>query len=372
MSRLQQKIAAWQQQKLISPEQAQAIMAYEAAAAKPSWVMYGFAILGAFAIGTGLISLIAANWEAIPAAVKLATAGALLLITARLVWQANARRHWLWYDVALLAFMLLCLGSLGLISQIFHVEGSLHGALLSWCAITSGLFLLTRHFFNAWLWLAALTVGLFSLLLSAQKDEITIVMMGLALPLTFALGWLLLRPWRPSAPQVRALGVWAITISLGYLSTTKFVLTENPRESGGLIGILSIGLLSIAICWQLWRDALLRPVQKKLLAAILGLTILPFALQQLGLASYTLIDVAIMAMLGLLAVVMVSMQQKRWFHVFVVLLGLKFLEFYVQAFGGLLFTGLGLLSAGVLLITAVWLWHKFRKPLEAWTEDVVK
>ncbi len=71
MSRLEKRLHDWVSNNIISREQAEGIRQYEANAPGSSWVLYSFLILGATIISIGFISLIAANWDDIPDAVKL-------------------------------------------------------------------------------------------------------------------------------------------------------------------------------------------------------------------------------------------------------------------------------------------------------------
>ncbi len=67
---LEKKTGAWVDNGIICPEQPKQILDFEDAAGKSRWSrvgLYGFPILGGCVMAVGVISLIAANWEGIPA-----------------------------------------------------------------------------------------------------------------------------------------------------------------------------------------------------------------------------------------------------------------------------------------------------------------
>ena len=69
---------------LVSREQAERIIAFESAHERSGvarWGAWAFGALGALALAVGVISLVAANWDALAAGVKLG-AGLVLLVGA--------------------------------------------------------------------------------------------------------------------------------------------------------------------------------------------------------------------------------------------------------------------------------------------------
>ncbi|MFL0354952.1 DUF2157 domain-containing protein [Erythrobacter sp. GH1-10] len=83
------KIEAWHAAGVIDADTRSRLLAYEQDHARPLalWAVYG---IGALAIGLGLISVVAANWEDIPGQIRLAVH--LLLIVASLgalVWRRD-------------------------------------------------------------------------------------------------------------------------------------------------------------------------------------------------------------------------------------------------------------------------------------------
>src|SRR5262249_34701625 len=86
--------------------------------------MWGIAAVGIFSVLGGVISLIAANWNEIPDALKLAVGFALLISSA---WGARvlAKRDNTWpSDLLLLAHQGLVLAMIGLVAQIYDLSGA--------------------------------------------------------------------------------------------------------------------------------------------------------------------------------------------------------------------------------------------------------
>ncbi|MCB1168444.1 MAG: DUF2157 domain-containing protein, partial [Leptospiraceae bacterium] len=64
--KIAEKLQIWVEEGLIQSGQAESILAFENKKHTRPYAMYSFIILGVTVISIGIISLIAANWEAIP------------------------------------------------------------------------------------------------------------------------------------------------------------------------------------------------------------------------------------------------------------------------------------------------------------------
>ncbi|MEZ5450661.1 MAG: DUF2157 domain-containing protein, partial [Thiolinea sp.] len=97
MKILDRKLLSWEQQGLISGDQADAIRAFERGEGQSGghWWLYSLLVLGAAIIGLGIISLVAANWAQIADDVKLGTDFALLgALGAAILWQQNRKDNY--------------------------------------------------------------------------------------------------------------------------------------------------------------------------------------------------------------------------------------------------------------------------------------
>lgn len=138
------KIATWHDVDLIDAATRDRLLAYEAAHARPLalWAVFG---IGALAIGLGLISVIAANWEAIPGQVRLGVHLALIVAAlAALFWsEARIAATTPWAAEALL-FVTAALGLtfFGHLGQVYQTSSPLWQPLATWLVLFAPLLLL--------------------------------------------------------------------------------------------------------------------------------------------------------------------------------------------------------------------------------------
>lgn len=151
------KIDIWHAAGLIDADTRAALIAYEAEHARPLalWAVFG---IGALAIGLGLISVVAANWEAVPGTVRLALhlallAGALGALFAKEEALAAAS-PWALEAVCAIAAV-LGLTFFGHLGQVYQTSSPLWVPLAMWLALFGPLLLMTGR---GWL-CALLLVG---------------------------------------------------------------------------------------------------------------------------------------------------------------------------------------------------------------------
>jgi uncharacterized membrane protein len=138
------KIAQWHAAGLIDADTRDRILAYEAAHARPLalWAVFG---IGALAIGLGIVSVIAANWEDIPGQLRLGVhlaliAGALAGLFLREKPMAEASP----WAVEALVFVTAALGLtfFGHLGQVYQTSSPLWKPLAAWLALFAPLLLL--------------------------------------------------------------------------------------------------------------------------------------------------------------------------------------------------------------------------------------
>ncbi|AUX68674.1 hypothetical protein CHX26_03350 [Porphyrobacter sp. HT-58-2] len=139
------KIAEWHDAGLIDTATRDRLVAYEADHARPLllWAVFG---IGALAIGLGLVSVVAANWEDIPGLLRLTIhlaliAGLLAVLFAREERLAE-KSPW---AIEALVFTLAALGLtfFGHIGQVYQTSSPLWQPLAVWLALFAPLLLLT-------------------------------------------------------------------------------------------------------------------------------------------------------------------------------------------------------------------------------------
>lgn len=391
------KLNHWLQAGLITPAQHAAILAFEAEHPQRSgWWLYTFMILGTAIIGLGVISLIAANWANIPDSMKLGADFTLLtLLAAGIYWQYPNRRSGVWFEVLLVGFMLLCLATIGLIAQIYHIGGEWYHALLFWAAITFLLSLFARNLFTRFFWVTLFLLGLSWSIIAAigwnaHPDLREFPAVLLFAPLLTALLYY-------AASHLKLLRGLAGSLFFWFQFSAIIALAfADIARSGGEMGdyplawyapaYVAAALLAVGIV--LHRDY--RLLNKLLLLATLGLLLLDFHPDLLftGEQRYTLLGshdhtgvsfwqaddirapLLTLLILFLYAVHAGNIGHQRTFNLVTFLIGLRFVILYFQAMGGLAATGVGLIISGSLIIGITWLWYKGRDRLRQWTKEL--
>lgn len=140
----ERKLQAWQAAGLIDEATAARIRAWEGAHSRPLalWAVIG---IGALAIGLGVISVVAANWEEVPGMVRLAVHLAVLLaLGGALAWRGEQleRDHPWGLEAALFVFAMLGMAFFGHIGQVYQTSSPLWQPLAAWLALFAPLLLL--------------------------------------------------------------------------------------------------------------------------------------------------------------------------------------------------------------------------------------
>ncbi|MGB5599744.1 MAG: DUF2157 domain-containing protein [Thiothrix litoralis] len=388
------KLNQWLQAGLITPAQHANILSFEAERRQNAngW-LYSFMILGAAIIGLGVISLIAANWAHIADSTKLGVDFALLSVLAGgIFWQYPQRRHGVWFEVLLVSLMLLCLASIGLISQIFHISGQWYHALLFWAAITFLLSLFARSLFTRFFWVTLLLQGLVWSLVDFTTPDIW--QQWKTLPAVLLLAPLLSATLYYATFPVKTLRGFSTSLYFWFQITAMIALAMiDIARSGGEMteyqlawfvpAYMAAGLLALGIL--LHREY--RWLNRLLLLGALGLLLLYFHPDRLfsGQSRYSLFGsqaqatvsfwqaddirapLLTLAILFLYALHSGNSGRQHTFNLVTFLIGLRFVILYFQAMGGLAATGVGLIVSGSLIIGMTWLWYKSRDRLRAWT-----
>jgi uncharacterized membrane protein len=206
------KIARWHEAGLIDAETRDRLVAYEAEHARPLalWAVFG---IGALAIGLGLVSLVAANWEDVPGQVRLALHLALIAGSLAALWLREERlaaaSPW---AVEALVFVTAALGLtfFGHLGQVYQTSAPLWEPLATWLVLFAPLMLLTGR---SWPIAAALVGG----------------SIWCAWEYNFALGELVRRPGAEQAPF--AWLAFATALPVLFAPLGAFLRSHNPREA---------------------------------------------------------------------------------------------------------------------------------------------
>jgi uncharacterized membrane protein len=341
-----------------------------------------------------VISLIAANWATIPETLKLGVDFALLtLLALGVFWQYPKRHNGEWFDGLLVGFMLLCLASIGLIAQVFHLNGKWYHALLFWAAITFLLSLFARNLFTRFFWVTLLLQGLIWSVVAFTGHD-------------FGQHWEELPSVLLFAPLLTAVLYYAATHSkllYGFTSSLFFWFQITAIIALAFADIVRSGgeMTAYQVAWFMpaySAAALLvggillhkdyRWLNKLLLLGAVGLLLLYYHPDLLfsGQSRYSLFGshahagvdfwqaddirapLLTLTILFLYALHAGNSGHQRSFNLITFLIGLRFVILYFQAMGGLAATGMGLIISGSLIIGITWLWYKGRDRLHTWTQ----
>jgi uncharacterized membrane protein len=375
MARLTKQLETWRDAGLISAEQLHRIQQFEAARPRRPWGLWGILGIGVTAVATGIVALIAANWDAIGPFSKLSC---YFLMQGALAAALYRRREIAGHirDLLITANALGVLAGIGLIGQIYHLRSDGWQGMLLWLGLTLPLALLAAGKLLPYLWVAGawLTAWLWADATRGWLSEADRSLIASAVPLAFAaLG---LAPQRLClATRFREASlVWGFFGSCVVGSLLANVAwasgfgnhSEMPGVGAGVFGAL--GLLSV-LAVQAQRQ--LRVAARSALSALFVLLTVGCTLPVLASGEFhSQIAGAgfFLAIWAAAATAAALLEYKRLFDVASVVIALRFVVIYFEVFGSLAATGFGLIISGGVIIGVALLWHRGRARLGAWLE----
>ena len=133
----ERKLRAWQDAGLIDEAAVARILAFEAQHERPLglWAAIG---IGALAIGLGIVSVVAANWEEVPGAVRLSLHLALIAGLGGFIALRGARlagEHSWWLEAALFVLAVLGMAFFGHLGQVYQTSAPLYVPLTAWLVL---------------------------------------------------------------------------------------------------------------------------------------------------------------------------------------------------------------------------------------------
>lgn len=131
---LDKKTNLWVTHHLITPEQAQAILAFEKSRHSSTFWRVAFSIAGLL-IGLGIILLLASNWQDIPSLVKLIGAFTLQGALSYMAWWNGQKKQEGWKEFFSILSFLMIGATIGLIGQIFNLDGGWSAFALGWAIL---------------------------------------------------------------------------------------------------------------------------------------------------------------------------------------------------------------------------------------------
>lgn len=396
MTLIEKKLQVWEQQGLLTGDQYEAILSFEQGKKhNNNWWLYSLLILGSAIIGLGIISLIAANWAQIPDSLKLGIDFSLLAsLAVAIFWYQNLNKP-IVADSLITIFMILCLASIGLIAQIYHINGRWYHAIMLWSVICLPIALFARHivvhflwvslFINAAVWSSVDLAG--GNLRSAMRELPAVLLLA---PLLSATLYLLAR-------RVAILHRTSSSFFFWFqISTLIALIAIDIMRSGGETQVfewrwyLPAWLTAVLLISLILLRHVYKPLNKALLIATILLLVLYYepsilftgqtrytftALDSVTRASLWSADDIRAPFLTILILFLYAIHAgnsgyHRTFNLITFLIGLRFVVLYFQAMGGLAATGIGLILSGLMIIGIAWFWYSSRERLQNWSKEL--
>jgi uncharacterized membrane protein len=361
---LERQLKRWLAADLIDSDQAQRIAAFEKERGKPLF-LYAIAGLGGLAIAIGIVSIVAANWDAIPGRVKVGVDLALVLtLGLAVVWLEEHGPAWA-REVAIVVLYGLVMASIALVGQVYQLGGKAHEALALWSGLTALLMTRARSGFGAFVWLAGLQITYYTWLvwLGDKSDDMMALALGaayLAPIVSIAIGrsaWV--RSVRPALARVFEAVGWAEIVFCASLGTFAFY-EDTADENWQWLWVPFVA--SAVVTGWLWTripDSRWARPARWLLVTCLLLAYVPLVI-----SPGDLDFIAALTFIGLWVLVAYTAHQVGLLNLLnlaTAVIGIRILIVYFEVFGSLLGTGVGLVTGGMLTLGMVWLWVRKRR-----------
>ena len=379
--RLERKLRAWEREGLIDQATAERIVEFERGARRPV-VLYALVGLGALAIGVGIIAIIAANWDRIPAGAKLTVdllLGLALAGGAYRTWSQGLRAP---TEGLVLVYYLFVLASIGLIGQIYQTSAPIHQVLLFWSGITFPMMLLVRSGFGGAHWLVALAATYVATSIDIIENwpgrvygdvitdrvatDISLLLAFCAAPLFLLLSAV---PWfRRERPHVASVFARASSLVIAGSAFAVCFLWYESIKDDELATWAGIVCAAIALALIITGPRIFGVGdRRKALAARVAFAAYGFAwLLPITISHDSLDLLGALSGLGVLVVyawVAVVFGSTQAFNLLTLAIAVRVVTIYFEVFGSLMSTGLGLVSGGVVVLLAAWLWWRISSNL---------
>ncbi|MFA7441545.1 MAG: DUF2157 domain-containing protein [Sphingomonadaceae bacterium] len=365
---LDRKLEAWLAAGVIDTPTADRIRAFETrekSGERPVllWAIIG---LGLLALVLGILLLVAANWDRIPHALKLGVHMALTITAAVLVWRATVQRRPRLREGGLFVLAGLVLGGITLQSQIYQLVGPIWRPLLTWLLLMTPAILLagqTRLTGHGW---AAMLLATTSTLAWDHQGEsgLWLVVHGLWMASPVLLLLLSALPWFHRREFARALADTGLITMLAGASFAHFAWAEHIRLEDAAEWLARMVLPALCVAWLVVAGRRWKLVPQPLL---LPLTVGPLVAVTLALCiphgdSWPWRFAGFLIYVLMWGWIAWGASRAGWsllFAVAVAAVALRLFIVYLELFGSLASTGLGLVIGGLLLIGLAVVWHRF-------------
>ncbi|MCM2343148.1 MAG: DUF2157 domain-containing protein [Alphaproteobacteria bacterium] len=354
------KCKRWQEHSLISEDQVQAILAFEKQR-KAGKLVRDLTNVAIFAIFLGVVSLVAANWVAIPDDLKLIGHFILNLLVVWFLLRIDQQQHPVRRDSCLLLLFGLFLTFIALIGQTYQLHGDLHTTLLFWLAIcTPFIWYFGSSYMVAVPWLAVAVVALYLNIghyLDKNEDRLVLIgsLISFYLPMALILVSRLpvLKTYRPGFIEAfYRLGIYLPAI---FANIALHFFYEGPRaldQQTVLLALMALGLFVIFAVFHPRAKVSGNSPELWYYLLVSGLVMmLPFVLPELESGELSaLLFVLYWMFIAWLGARIHAASLTDWAIRLVIL---RLFIVYLEVFGSLLQTGVGLIASGIILLVVL-------------------
>ena len=370
--KLGRKLADWQEANLVTAEQVRGILAFESERTRSAnWIVLALGAVGALGVVTGIISLIAANWDEIPPPLKLGAALAMLVASLAAAYRFSREEKTLASDLFLSAHAGLVLAMIGLLGQVYHLSGAPWRALALAAALAVPAALIARHSV-----LADIAIGYTLAALALFLGE------GRGRPWLEGLGWVLLAASiggvlllladvleQLHPPAVRALRRWgaALLFAVAVLAAFAWSIAWSGRTHPPMM-ILASAVAAGCVVRLVWlRKGAVALGAAAVAALIVGAAWMsgrfPGGWHPLDAKMRFLGFVLFCAAGGAFAVGAARAGSRRLTNLFTLAIAARIVVLFLEVLKTLALTGFGLLLTGAVFCGVAWAWWRLHRVL---------
>lgn len=361
----ERKLKAWVEAGLIDSDAAARIRQWEAEHARPLglWAVFGIAAL---AIGLGVLSVVAANWDDIPGMVRLTVHFALMAGLAVFLWlraePLSRSQPWL-HEAILFIIGMLGLTLMGHVGQVYQTSSPLWQPLALWLVLFAPMLLI--HGLG---WLTAATVAVMLVFTGwtyatdtggsyGEEFSVTLTTIRMSLAINAAIllaglgAWMQGRSARqPFWATIERLGFnYALALASIVIIVTAFEHFPTNRDGGNIFLGLAIGalagLLSALAIWKARPGRSGQAAATLLAGASVGV-LLAFVVS----GSQTVAGLLFMALWSGVAFAALHAGSRGVFQLAVGLVAIRLIVLSFELASDLLFSGVGLIVSGLLIL----------------------
>ncbi len=342
---ISKKINKWQEAGIISAEQASKLTEFENNNVKP-YLVNALSFLSMFLIGCGIIAEIAANWDYIPAYVKIGMNFAMLSACGAGVYYMYDKKS-TYFEGLLFLYGILCVATIGLVNQIYQLSSDAKDPMI-WSTLMMPLVLFSRKTLFPFL---VFIVFHASCLECVETFDLLFYILNNA-PLLILFTYIIL---------YQCMEKWLPNFAVGFMSALKFViiamlaLAVLVLDSSDFVKLNADPLYILFLVFLCAVSFYLSYLNKKkyfinyIMVIVLIASLIPM---------HFIVGLSSLTVLGCYAYHEKMVRLLNWS---ILLIGVRIYMLYIQLCFSLMVTGFGFIISGLVLLGLLMLWKKASK-----------